>query len=307
MTFPLSASVVKRALVVAAFAAALLISLGSAAERRVLLIAGPPSHGPGEHEHNAGVLLLQKCLSSVPELKTSVSLNGWPTDPAVFDGVDAVVFISDGGRRHPALQANSLSILQPLIARGIGFALIHFAIEPTANEGKAEFLQWAGGFFETNWSVNPLWEATFEDLPSHPITRGVRPFTLKDEWYYHLRFAEDKTGFTPLLVAIPTAETLTRPDGPHEGNPAVRAAVAREEPQILSWALERADGGRSFGFTGGHFHRNWAHDDFRKLVLNGIAWIAKVEVPTKGIASAVTADDLEKNLDEKKKKPAPKP
>src|SRR5262245_12559439 len=34
-----------------------------AADKKVLLIAGHPSHGPGFHEHNAGVLLLQKCLA----------------------------------------------------------------------------------------------------------------------------------------------------------------------------------------------------------------------------------------------------
>ena len=39
---------------------------------------------------------------------------------------------------------------------------------------------------------------------------------------------------------------------------------------------------RSFGFTGGHFHRNWADEDFRKLVVNAILWSAKMDVPEKG-------------------------
>ncbi len=48
----------------------------------------------------------------------------------------------------------------------------------------------------------------------------------------------------------------------------------------MAWAAERADGnGRGFGFTGAHFHRNWQNDDFRKLVLNAIAWTAHAEVP----------------------------
>ena len=72
---------------------------------------------------------------------------------------------------------------------------------------------------------------------------------------------------------------MNRPDGPHEGNPAVREAVKRGEPQIVAWACERPDGGRGFGFTGGHYHRNWGNDNFRKLVLNAILWTAKVEVP----------------------------
>ena len=39
------------------------------------------------------------------------------------------------------------------------------------------------------------------------------------------------------------------------------------------------DGGRGIGFVGGHYHRNWAIDDFRKLVLNSIVWLARADVP----------------------------
>ena len=41
----------------------------SAADKKIVLIAGPPSHGPGELEFNAGVLLLKKCLDGVPGVK----------------------------------------------------------------------------------------------------------------------------------------------------------------------------------------------------------------------------------------------
>ena len=33
------------------------------AKKKVLLIAGKPSHGYAEHEHNAGCMLLAKCLN----------------------------------------------------------------------------------------------------------------------------------------------------------------------------------------------------------------------------------------------------
>jgi type 1 glutamine amidotransferase len=71
------------------------------------------------------------------------------------------------------------------------------------------------------------------------------------------------------------------------------------EPQIVAWACERPDGGRGFGFTGGHYHRNWGNDDVRRLVLNAILWTAKVEVPATGVESKVSEADLKRNLDRK--------
>jgi trehalose utilization protein len=68
----------------------------------------------------------------------------------------------------------------------------------------------------------------------------------------------------------------------------------------MAWAFDRSDGGRSFGFTGGHYHRNWADDDIRKLVLNAIAWTANVDVPKKGIESSTPSrEEMKANLDKK--------
>jgi hypothetical protein len=274
------------------------------AERTVLLVAGPPSHGPGEHEHNAGVQLLARCLADVPKLKTRVALNGWPADPAALEGADAVLVLSDGGRRHPAL-GDRIAVLAPRMASGLGFGVIHYATEPARTQGGPELLAWAGGYFEVDRSVNPSWEASMSVASTHAVTRGVQPFRVKDEWYFHLRFPEGLAGVSPLLTAVPPASTMTRPDGPHEGNPSVRAAVAAGEPQVLSWAFERPDGGRGFGFTGGHFHTNWGHQDFRKVVLNAAVWLAGVDVPKDGVACTVSEADLAANLDPKTPQPTP--
>jgi hypothetical protein len=122
---------------------------------------------------------------------------------------------------------------------------------------------------------------------------------MRDEWYFHMRFRDAMKGVTPILSDVPPESTMRRSDGPHEGNPAVREAVKRGEPQHVAWATERANGGRGFGFTGGHFHKNWGHDDFRKVVLNAILWIAKADVPTGGVESKVTAEQLAANQDDK--------
>lgn len=270
-----------------------------AADKKILLLAGSPSHGPGEHEYRAGCLLFQKCLATVPGVKTVVISNDWPADPKVFEDADAVFLFCTGGRAHPAIRPERLALLGTLMKKGVGFGTCHYGVEVPADQGGKEFLQWQGGYFETHWSVNPTWEADFKAIPAHPITRGVKPFAIHDEWYYHMRFVEGMKGVTPILSAVPPASTLDRPDGPHSGNPHVRAAVARGEPQHVAWAYEGPDGGRGFGFTGAHYHRNWGNENFRKIVLNALLWLAKVEVPPNGVECSLTEEDLQKNLDPK--------
>jgi type 1 glutamine amidotransferase len=282
----------------------LAVLTGFGADKKIVLIAGPSSHGPGEHEHRAGCLLFKSCLDRIPGVTSEVYSNGWPADPqAAFAGADAVVVYSDGGAGHPLLKGDHLAVLDALMKKGVGLACIHYAVEPTREKGEREFLDWIGGCFEVNHSVNPHWTADFKKLPDHPITRGVMPFHTSDEWYFHMRFRDGLKGVTFLLNAVPPASTMNRPDGPHEGNPDVRAAVKRGEPQTMAWAVEREDGGRGFGYTGGHFHNNWGNENARKLVLNAILWIAKIEVPPGGVDCPVSAEQLKLNLDPKGGRP----
>ena len=94
--------------------------------------------------------------------------------------------------------------------QGIGMACIHYGVEvPKGPSGEA-FLKWIGGYFEPHWSVNPHWTANFKSFPEHAITRGVQPFEINDEWYYHMRFPEGMDGVTPILTDLPPRETSRR-------------------------------------------------------------------------------------------------
>jgi type 1 glutamine amidotransferase len=270
--------------------------------KKIAFIAGNPSHGPGDHEYRAGLLLLQKCLANVPGITSVVYSNDWPKDSHALDDAAAIVMFSDGTGKHPALQDDRLQYLDGLMKKGVGFGCIHYAVEPTKEKGEKEFLDWMGGAFEVFWSVNPHWTADFKELPQHPVTRGVQPFSINDEWYFNMRFRPNMEGVTPILTAVPTPDTMSRPDGDHSGNPEVRKMVEQKLPQTVMWVAERPDGGRGFGFSGGHKHTNWGNDNFRKVVLNAIVWIAKGEVPENGVASTVTPEDLKQNLDPKGKK-----
>ena len=69
--------------------------------KKLVLIAGRASHGPGEHEHRAGTMLVEKCLDAhfggeaLPRLTTEVFTGGWPADPTAFDNADAIFFFAD--------------------------------------------------------------------------------------------------------------------------------------------------------------------------------------------------------------------
>lgn len=284
---------------------------GQAADKRLVLIAGRQSHGPGDHEFRAGCLLLQKALSGVRGLSVEVFTDGWPTkvvdgqrvdDRAPLDRADAILIYADGGRGHPVLQGDRVKIVDELAAKGVGLGFAHYAVEVPAGEPGAAMQRWLGGFYETNFSVNPMWSPAFNQFPSHPITRGVSAFSNRDEWYFNMRWTADqahRSRITPLLVATPSdavrAGPYVSPRGPYDHIIADRGRV-----EAMMWVLDRPDGGRSVGFTGGHTHAHWGNPNQRRIVLNALLWLAKMEVPAGGVVDAITASDLTANLDPKR-------
>ena len=83
--------------------------------------------------------------------------------------------------------------------------------------------------------------------------------------------------------AVPPDSVHARATTRYGANPHVFARKGM--PEHVAWVYERPDGGRGFGFTGGHWHWNWGNDNFRTVVLNGIVWTAGLEVPAGGVPS----------------------
>ncbi len=265
--------------------------------KHLVLVAGSASHRVGEHEHRAGVLLMERCLAGISGLEVSSHFDGWPTDNRAFDNADAIHLFMDGGQRHPVIQEDRLHLMQRLIDRGVSFGAMHYAVEVPKDQGGVQFMDWIGGYYETYFSVNPFWVPHFDNLPNHPILRGVEPFSVRDEWYFSIRFRKDEVGVTPLLVDAPSEEVrrgpYVHPPGPYD-----HIVEQKGKSEIVSWVVERKDGGRGFGFTGGHFHENWGDENFRKYILNALVWLAGMDVPVTGVQCEVTQADLEENLDE---------
>jgi hypothetical protein len=93
----------------------------------------------------------------------------------------------------------------------------------------------------------------------HPIQNGLSKMKVREEFYYTLKFPKD--GITPILQASIDGEN-----------------------QTVAWAFSRSDGGRSFGFSGLHFHENWQLPEYRRLVTQGVLWTLDVAIPKEGIA-----------------------
>ena len=272
-------------------------SIEAADKSKVVFISGKPSHGRLAHEHRAGNMLLANALndSGLSVHATVLEDIGYPKEDSVLNDADTIVIFCTGHGGH--VLNKKLKDFDALMNKGKGVVMIHWATEAVKGDPAEKFLEWMGGFCDLHWSVNPHWIPKFKPR-KHEIWNGVNAFSVNDEWYYHMRFVKNMKGVTPILTDVPPASTLKRSDGARSGNPTVRKAVANGETQHVAWAYERSNGGRGFGFTGGHVHMNWQNDDNRKLMLNAILWTAKVTIPKSGVVSRTpTKDEMHENLD----------
>lgn len=265
-------------------------------QRTLVLVAGAKSHGPegnGAHDYGwdvtvAAAMLMRSDVAA--RLRVRVVRDRWPDADELLDA-DAVALFCDGRDGEHYAEALHLSgdarvaEVSTLMARGCGLAVIHFGtFAPEARA--AEALTWCGGYFQwqgddgaRSWrSRITTLEAEVEPAAAHPATRGLRRFRLREEFYHDLRFPDVHSAWTPLLRV---------PDLP----------AARERGDVVAWAIERADGGRGFGTTLGHFHDNWRDAQYRTALLNGLAWCAGVEIPEHGVrAPWLSRDDAARVL-----------
>lgn len=266
--------------------------------RKIVFVADTAPHGPrGNHEFLAAAIYLARTLNAhYPDVWAVVhTKDKWPKDLKHADAV--VVLLNHGASAvNPAVKEAT--------ERGAGFAAIHYGVEVNKGEQGEHYLKWLGGYFETFYSVNPFWTPSFKEIPEHPITRGVKPFSVNDEWYYHMRFVDGMKGVTPILFDLPPLKTIQgegKKSSQRGGNPEVWESVSSGKKQVMAWAYDRPDGARGFGFTGLHKHDNLRDDSFRTLLLNAVAWTSKLEVPSGGIPSkSLSRDDLEQLIDDGK-------
>jgi hypothetical protein len=242
------------------------------AKRKLLLLAqGPDGHKPTEHEYMAGVQLLGKILGQVPELEVSIhrAEGAWEEGPELLRGADGAFLFLSQGAKWIHEEPRRLEAFAQLAARGGGLSTLHWGMgtrEPQYIDG---FLKLFGGCHGGPDRKFQIVETEVRPVPTHEIARGIDPFSLREEFYYQLKFVSTSSALQPVVTA--------RIDG---------------KAEIVGWSWERADGGRSFGYSGCHFHRSWEHPETRRLVAQGILWTMKIPIPEGGLPVELTADEL---------------
>ena len=241
---------------------------------KIVLIAGSNVYKPGEHEYVAGCAVLADLLKQTPGVAPVLALD-WPKKPETFAGAKAVVMLFDGGDKHGLLTGDRMAQVQKLADDGAGLVHLHQLIDYPKELGDRA-RDWMGGAFEKGHSQRAHWVSEFSRFAEHPVSRGVTPFKIDDGWLYKLKFVSKMQGVTPLLRTV----------SPKAANQELN------DDTIVAWLYERANGGRSFTFTGTHLHNSLAEEGYRRFLINSILWTAKIEVPKDGASVRLTAEEL---------------
>ncbi len=248
--------------------------------RKIVLIGGMKSEAPGRHDYPKGIRVLERLLTSSPDLLGVAGLvvaahpNGWPSDQDL-DGASTVVWYFDGVDKHPLLAAEHRARFEALMKAGVGLVTLHQASTVPSGDQDFDLPRWLGGarlgMFDRATEMAEVALVT----PAHPVSRGLAPVTYLDEFYPTIRWRSDGDALKPILEAQLHVEA-------REGKDLV---LGEPVTATVAWVYERADGGRAFAFTGGHYLAALDQPSVRKMILNAIAWTARIEVPFEGIRS----------------------
>jgi len=249
---------------------------------KVLVLSGPCQHPPGTHEAAAGARLLEYCIEHTENLGSvdAQRLEAWPSDASVLEDAATIVFIGDifPPERMPEPE-KIREQLSKMMDRGCGIVCVHYATglrgTSVAEDGDHPLLRWLGGYFATGGcshhrSVARVCTAKLApEETNHPILQGWESFTFDDEPYWNIYFGKEGVAdnVTPLVYS------MLPPDNPKR--------------ETVGWAVERKDGGRGVGIVVPHYFRNWRIDDLRTMILNSIAWSAKLDVPADGVRASL--------------------
>jgi type 1 glutamine amidotransferase len=255
------------------FCAAILLAAAVAADAddrpktRILFIGKDPDHPYGTHMYMHTCGMLARCVELTPLTETIVS-NGWPKDSRLLDGVKCIVIYTNPAAEL-LLEGPHRAQVDELVKKGVGLTTIHWASSVNKNNldrlGPTWF-HYVGGSWVSNVGLSGGKSTLKQLIADHPVCRGWKEYEIEDEYY-----------MDPVIK---------------QARPLLQVTERKGKDVIVGWVHERPDGGRAFCTTLGHPYKNFQIEAFRRMIVNGILWAARLEVPKDGAPVNVAEDVL---------------
>ena len=236
---------------------------------RVYIRAGLKTHGEGEHDYPQFLADWSKLLTD----RGAIVDGGlsFPSAEQLADTDVIIMYKGDAGY----MTARERQALEDFLARGGGLVGTHDAICAEDPEWWASVFGGAKRHGQTNFTLEAQVPYTI-DAPDNPIMEGMTPFTITDEAFFHMTWAEN-----PGVQVLASATIADTPSAQRENQ------VGQVVPQV--WTYQRnffprpgAPGGnlggqqpfRAFVWMQGHRYENFTHPQIQQMLLRGIAWTA---------------------------------
>ncbi|MGJ8677932.1 MAG: FG-GAP-like repeat-containing protein [Akkermansiaceae bacterium] len=245
------------------------------------------SHGVGHHERLATCTLLMASLENVdPNITTELFYRVWPTQEQI-DAADCIFINTQGNGPHLANNAVRLTQLTNHMNSGGGLCGMSWGLAMSSSTNRNTWRNLIG----VNWSggVALFYSQNLREPAggtNHPILNGVSEYGLCDEVFFNFDRAPATAGtIIPILVHSAENAPYYTAGGTLRSNQTAQNRGAAGYEFLGSWGYERAAGGRAFGHAFGRYQFNFANDNFRTNMLNGIMWTMGLEIPEDGYRS----------------------
>ena len=229
---------------------------------RIYIWAGLKSHNAGQHDYPQFLADWSKILT-----EHGAKVDGALHAPRAADleHTDVVViYKGDAGY----LDADEKAALEAYIKRGGGLVSLHDSL---CGPDPAYFATLVGGakkHGEVNYTLGAPIPYTVAEA-GNPIMKGMSNFTIFDEAFYNMTWAQSP-GVNVLATAV------------IPGTPSAGAHKGEVVPQIWTYEHTLAGGepARAFVWMQGHEYANFSNYQIQQMLLRGIAWAAKEPIDT---------------------------
>lgn len=237
---------------------------------RVYIRAGLKTHAEGQHDYPQFLSDWSKLLTARGAL-----VDGGLSFPSAEQLANTDVIVMYKGDAGYMTMRERMA-LEDFLARGGGLVGMHDAICAEDEAWWSTIFGGAKRHGETNFTLEAEVPYTI-DQPTHPIMQGMTPFTITDEAFFKMTWAD-----SPGIQVLASATIADTPSAQREKQ------VGQVVPQM--WAYERSffprpgsPGGnlggqqpfRAFVWMQGHNYVNFSHAQVQPMLLRAIAWAAK--------------------------------